>query len=94
MALKKNEFGILQYPADDARRLFVLLAAIDLLERATPSSIADLTGIAAESIDDDIEILCQQFGMKVQKHGNVYRIESWGDILKKEGVIKRLKDAN
>lgn len=94
MAIKKNEFGILQYPADDARRLFVLLAAIDLLERATPSSIADLTGIPIESIDDDVEILCQQFGVKVHKLGNVYRIESWGDILQKDGVIKRLKDAS
>jgi hypothetical protein len=93
MALKKNEFGVVQYPADDARRLFVLAAAIDLLERATPSSIVDLTGIPAESIDDDLEILRQQYGLVVHKLGNVYRIESWGDVLQKEGVTKRLRDA-
>ncbi len=92
MALKKNNFGVLQYPDDDARRLFVLLGAIDLLERATLSAISDMTGIAVESIDDDIDILCQQFGVKVLKLGNVYRIDSWGDILQRDGVIRRMRE--
>lgn len=92
MALKKNNFGVLQYPDDDARRLFVLLGAIDLLERATLSAISDMTGIAVESIDDDIDILCQQFGVKVHKLGNVYRIDSWGDILQRDGVIRRMRE--
>jgi hypothetical protein len=93
MTFGKNEFGVLQYPGDDARRLFVLLAAIDLLERPTLSAIADLTSLAPETIDDDIEQLHEQFGVQIHKLGTVYRIESWGDVLKKSGVIKRLRNA-
>ncbi len=92
MALKKNEFGVVQYRADDARRLFVLAAAIDLLERATPASIADLTGLATASIDGDIDILREQYGMTITQLGNVYRIASWGDVLNREGVVRRMKD--
>jgi len=93
VGLKKNEFGVVQYPADDARRLFVLAAAIELLERATPASIADLTGLAAAAIDGDIDILREQYGMVVTQLGNVYRIASWGDVLNREGVMRRMKDA-
>ncbi|HEX7644611.1 MAG TPA: hypothetical protein VF472_20590 [Burkholderiaceae bacterium] len=92
MALKKNEFGVVQYPADDARRLFVLAAAIDLLERATPASIADLTGIAIDAIDGDVDILREQYGMKITKLGSVYRIADWGEVLQREGVVHRMKD--
>jgi hypothetical protein len=94
MTLTKNDFGVVQYPHDDARRLFVLLAALDLLERPTLQAIADLTSLNPESIDDDIERLCEQFGVQIHKHGHVYRIESWGDLLKKAGVQKRLKNGD
>jgi hypothetical protein len=93
MTFDKNEFGVLQYPYGDVRRLFVLLSAIDLLERPTPSAIADLTSLDPETIDDDIEQLHAQFGVEIYKLGTVYRIESWGDILRKSGVVKRLKTA-
>ncbi len=92
MALRKNQFGVMQYPGDDARRLFVLAAAIDLLERATPASIADLTGLAIAAIDGDIDILREQYGMTIHQLGNVYRIASWGDVLNREGVVRRMKD--
>jgi hypothetical protein len=94
MTLKKNEFGVIQYPHDDVRRLFVLLAALDLLERPTLPAIADLTGLNPETIDDDIECLREQFAVQIHKHGHVYRIESWGDLLKKAGVQKRLKNGD
>jgi hypothetical protein len=94
MTLTKNEFGVVQYPHDDVRRLFVLLAALDLLERPTLQAVADLTSLNPESIDDDIEHLCEQFGVQIRKHGHVYRIESWGDLLKKTGVQKRLKNGD
>jgi len=91
MTLAKNDFGIVQYPEDDARRLFVLLSALDLLERPTLATIADLTSLNPEIIDDDIERLHEQFGVQIHKLGSVYRIESWGDILKKEGVLRCLR---
>jgi hypothetical protein len=92
VTLKKNEFGVVQYPADDARRLFVLAAAIDLLERATSASIADLTGIAIDALDGDVDILREQYGMKIVFLGGVYRIDRWGDVLNREGVVRKMKD--
>jgi hypothetical protein len=93
MKFTKNEFGVVQYPHDDVRRLLVLLAALDLLERPTLQAIADLTSLNPETIDDGIERLGEQFGVQIHKQGHVYRIESWGDILKKTGVQKRLKNS-
>ncbi|MEN3294898.1 MAG: hypothetical protein V7642_4151 [Burkholderiales bacterium] len=86
-----NKFGVTQYPQDDARRLFVLLSAIDLLERPTASAIADLTSLDKQTIDDDIVKLREQYGVLLNKVGDVYRIESWGEVLRKNGVKKYLK---
>jgi predicted DNA-binding transcriptional regulator YafY len=86
-----NQFGVTQYPDNDARRLFVLLSAIDLLERPTASAIADLTGLDKETIDDDIAKLREEYGVQLLKLGDVYRIDSWGEVLKKSGVKKFLK---
>lgn len=91
MPFNKNEFGVPQYPENDARRLFVLLAAIDLLERPTLSAIADLTGLERDTIEADVTKLKEQFDVLLFKVGDVYRIESWGDVLKKSGVKKFLK---
>jgi hypothetical protein len=91
MAFARNQFGVPQYPQGDARRLFVLLSAIDLLERPTISAIADLTSHDKDTIDDEVDKLREQFGMVLHKVGEVYRIESWGEVLKKNGVKKYLK---
>jgi hypothetical protein len=86
-----NKFGVPQYPDNDARRLFVLLSAIDLLERPTVSAIVDLTSLDKERIDDDVAKLREQYGVLLEKTGDVYRIESWGEVLRKTGVKKFLK---
>jgi len=91
MSFTRNEFGVPQYPEHDARRLFVLLSAIDLLERPTLSAIADLTSHERDTIEPDLQKLQEQFGVVLHKTGTVYRIESWGDVLNKEGVRKYLK---
>lgn len=91
MTFSKNEFGIPLYPEGDARRLFVLLAAIDLLERPTVSAIADFTNHDKDTIDKDVAILQEQFGVLLLKVGHVYRIESWGGILNQQGVRTFLK---
>ena len=91
MTFSKNEFGVPQYPEQDARRLFVLLSAIDLLERPTPHAIADLTSHERDTIEQDVQKLQEQFGVVLHKIGTVYRIESWGDVLNREGVQKYLK---
>jgi hypothetical protein len=91
MHFPKNEFGVTQYPAHDARRLFVLLSAIDLLERPTVSAIADLTSHDRDSIDADMLRLQEEYGVTLHKVGEIYHIESWGDVLRKEGVVRHLK---
>lgn len=91
MSFARNQFGVPQYPEHDARRLFVLLSAIDLLERPTLSAIADLTGHDRERIDADTIRLREEFGVVLHKVGEIYRIESWGEVLNKDGVIKYLK---
>jgi hypothetical protein len=91
MNYPKNHFGVPQYPEQDARRLFVLLSAIDLLERPTVSAIADLTSHNRESIDADVARLREEFGVVLHKVGDIYHIESWGDVLNKAGVKRFLK---
>jgi hypothetical protein len=91
MAFPKNQFGVPQYPHDDARRLFVLASAIELLERPTATAIGDLTGINKAIVDDQIEKLREQYGMVIHKFGEIYRIESWGDVLTKDAVSKVMK---
>ncbi len=91
MNWNRNQFGVPQYPREDARRLFVLLAAIDLLERPTQSAVADLSGHPRDAIDAGVIRLREEFGVNLHKVGEVYHIESWGDILKQRGVRRLLK---
>lgn len=91
MNYPKNHFGVPQYPEHDARRLFVLLSAIDLLERPTVSAVADLTSLKRESIDADVARLREEFGVVLHKVGDIYHIESWGDVLNQNGVKRYLK---
>jgi hypothetical protein len=91
MSFAKNHFGVPQYPEHDARRLFVLLAAIDLLERPTVSALADLTGQEREAVDTGVQALREQYGVLLHKVGEIYHIESWGDLLKEDGVKRFLK---
>ena len=86
MNMARNQFGVPQYPLDDARHLLVLLAAIDLLGRPTVSALADFTGLNRDRIDLDAIKLREQFGVVLHKVGEIYHLESWGDVLKKEGV--------
>lgn len=91
MTYPKNQFGVPQYPDHDARRLFVLLSAIDLLERPTVSALADLTSHEREKIDADVNRLREEFGVVLHKVGEIYHIESWGDVLNQDGVKRFLK---
>lgn len=91
MTLEKNEHGVLQYPKNDARRLFVLLAAIDELDRATINTLEDFTGINKGVIATHIANLNAFYGVVITKEGPEYKIESWGEILNKKGVKKCLR---
>ncbi|VWC79840.1 hypothetical protein BLA39750_01112 [Burkholderia lata] len=85
-----SESGVPQYPKGDARRLFVVLASIDYLERPTITSIAAFTGHNKGTIDADVAKLRDQFGVQIDRDGAVFILRSWGDVLKKAGVKKHL----
>lgn len=91
MMISRNHFGVPQYPGDDARRLMVLLAAIDLLERPSVTALADFTSHDKETIEGDANRLQEQFGVTLLKIGDVYRLESWGPVLHRDGVQAVLK---
>lgn len=85
-----NENGVPQFTKGDARRLFVLLAAIEKLERPTLTSLSAYTGHNKGTIDADVRRLCEQFGMGIDREGPVFVIRDWGDLLRRSGVRKFL----
>jgi hypothetical protein len=87
---KLNEYGVPQYPKGDARRLFVVLAAIEHLERPTITTIAAYTGHNKGTIDADVAKLREQYGVEIERESAVFVIRSWGDVLKKVGVKRHL----
>ena len=91
MKWMRNQFGVPQYPQGDVRKLLVLLAAIDLLERPTQAAIADLSGHPRDAIDDDVARLREEFNVRLHKVGEIYHLESWGDVLQQRGVCALLK---
>ncbi|MEM8519468.1 hypothetical protein [Janthinobacterium sp. CAN_S7] len=91
MTYPTNDHGVPQFPKGDARRLFVLVAAIDVLERPTLTTLAEYTGHNKGTIPADVGKLVEQFGVELVKDGPVYRVESWGDVLKKNSMRKFLR---
>lgn len=83
----KNHRGVTQYPKADARRLFVLLAAIDTLARPTIMTLSDYTGHNKGTVDRDVAKLNTQYGVQIVKAGAVFSIESWGSLLHRTQVL-------
>ncbi len=90
MDFSTNKHGVPQYPKGHAGRLLVVLAAIDKLQPATATSVAELTGLSKGNIDTYVAALNAEFGTLICKQGPEYHIQSWGEILKKSGVRKAL----
>ncbi|MDW5419073.1 hypothetical protein R6242_21100 [Iodobacter sp. CM08] len=90
MSNQKNEQWIVKFPKGDARRLFVLLAAIDALPCPTITTLSLKTGHNKGTIKADIKRL-EQYGVDIELQGDVFRIKSWGDLLKKDSVRKYLR---
>lgn len=85
-----NDNGIPQYPKGHAGRLLITLAAIDKLASPTATTVAALTGLSKSKIDEYTQTLCEEFGVDIVKIGGVFRIQSWGEVLRKAGVQKAL----
>ena len=89
----RNAHGVIQYPKGDARRLFVLIAAIEELEKPTLTSLAEFTGWNKGSIDRDIPSIEAQYGVVIEKNDAVFSIKDWGKLLNKNEVKKILRGA-
>lgn len=90
MKFELNEHGVPQYPKGDARRLFVVLAAIEQLERPTITTVAAYTGHNKGTIDADVAKLREQYGLEIERKGAVFVVRSWGEVLKKNAVKRYL----
>lgn len=88
--IEVNENGVPQYPKGHTGRLLITLAAIDRLNAPTASTVAAFTGLSKSKIDEYAQTLCEEFGVDIVKIGGVFRIQSWGEILRKTGVQKVL----
>ncbi len=83
-----NKYGVIQFPKGDVRRLLVLVAAIDRLERPTITTLAKYTGHNKGVIQKDVAKVSEQLGIIVEKHDATYSVSDWGEIVKKRAVKK------
>jgi hypothetical protein len=81
------------YPKGDLNRIWLVLGAIDALERATLLNITIGTGMPKSSVNDVLKRLLsgQVAGVCIKKEGAVYSIESWADF---RLSIKEIFDEN
>lgn len=75
-------------PKGDMRRVWVVLGAIESIDRATLTTLVDATGLPKASINDVLKKLLagQVPGLVIAKQGAVYTVSDWGELLKKNGV--------
>ncbi|KVD93051.1 hypothetical protein WS63_07980 [Burkholderia stagnalis] len=78
------------FPKGDVRRLLALALAIAEDERATLTTLSARTGHHKQTIQDDVEKLRDQLGIAIEKDGPVYRLTSWGPVIKQAGLRKFL----
>ena len=78
------------FPKGDVRRLLALALAIAEDERATLTTLSARTGHHKQTIQDDIEKLREQLGLVIEKDGPVYRLISWGPVVKHTNLRKFL----
>lgn len=79
------------YPKRDFRRVLLVLAAIvELRREATLVRIVARTGLDNRSVTRLIAIAQEQFGVTIKKPGVVYRIVSWGGVIRPSGAMAAL----
>ncbi|SEI14804.1 helix-turn-helix domain-containing protein [Paraburkholderia hospita] len=78
------------FPKGDVRRLLALALAIAEDDRATLTTLSARTGHHKQTIQDDVEKLREQLGLVIEKDGPVYRLISWGPVVKHAHLRKFL----
>lgn len=80
-------FALPFYPKGDLRRMLVVLAAIaELRRRATVLRIAERTGLDRHTVMSLIDQAREQAGVDIAKDGPLYRIISWGTVIRRNGA--------
>ena len=74
----------------DLRRLWLILGAVDALERPSLVAIVEAVGMPKPTVSDALKKLMsgQVPGLKIVKNGPVYEIQEWGGFITKTGVRK------
>lgn len=77
------------YPKGDLNRIWLVLGAIDSLERPTLVSISKAIDMPKGSVNDVIKKLLdgQVAGVTIKKTGAVYKVISWLDFRKEINKI-------
>jgi hypothetical protein len=77
------------FPKGDARRYFVVLAAIDSMKKgeATIHRVSTAVDCTRAEAQRAVQAVAEQFGVCFEREGSAYIISSWG-ALKKSGVIE------
>ncbi len=82
------------YKRGDIRRVLCVALALHDLESPSLNNIAKKTGHHKQTILDDIERLQEQLGVVITKEGSLYRLTSWGPVLKgAKGIAIFLNDS-
>ncbi len=85
-----NQVGEVCYPKGDLRRMLAVLGAIEQLPQPTLTSIAIALGFGAKgghTVARLIEQAREQALVEVTKSHFRFRIDAWGPVLRREGVI-------
>ena len=77
------------FPKGDARRYFVVLAAIDAMKKgeATIHRVATAIECTRAEAQRAVQAACEQFAVSFDRDGSAYIISSWG-VLKRSAVIE------
>ena len=79
-----------QFLRSDLRRLWLILGAVDALERPTLTTIVQALKMPKPTVNDALKKLMsdQVPDLKIVKNGPVYEIHEWGGFITKAGVRK------
>lgn len=90
LSFPKNEHGVPQYPKGHTGRLWVVLAAIEKLERPTVVNIANLTGLSKGNVDKYVHDIQEGLGVTITKDNAIFSIQSWGVLINPKEVAQCL----
>ena len=77
------------FPKGNLNRVWLVLGALDALDKPTLVNITKATGMAKSSVNDELIKLVegQAAGVSVEKIGTQYKVTEWLDIRKEVNKI-------